>query len=127
MPVNEYECAEVRALASVLENWSTGDETGDEHAEGVAHLVTTDEPRSPLRGDAADPANEWLSVERAGRVLGIGIHTVYGLINRGELVAYRIGRVYRIRREDIAAFLESARVKPGDLHHLAPDAVGSSR
>ena len=43
---------------------------------------------------------------------------MYGLINRGELIAYRIGRVYRIRAEDVAAFLESARVKPGDLRHL---------
>ena len=127
LPVNEFEHAEVRALARVLENWPTGDEADDERADDVAQFDSTSERSSGLRAPSGDTMNEWLSVERAGRALGIGVHTVYGLINRGELVAYRIGRVYRIRREDIAVFLESARVKPGDLQHLAPDTVGWSR
>lgn len=63
---------------------------------------------------------EWLSVENTGRALGVGTQLVYRLINRGELVAYRIGRVYRVRRTDIDDYLESVRVQPGDLEHLTP-------
>ena len=67
--------------------------------------------------------NGWLSIEDVARELGIQARTVYRLINDGQLIAYRMGRVYRIRQEDVAAFLEGARVKPGDLGHLLPDVV----
>lgn len=65
-------------------------------------------------------SGEWLSVDLAARHLGITSRTVHGLLNRGELVGYKIGRVYRIRTEDIVAYLDSARIKPGDLDHLLP-------
>lgn len=65
-------------------------------------------------------STEWFSVEQAGAQLGIGSRTVYGLIDRGELAAYRMGRVYRIRSVDIDAYLETARVQPGTLEHLHP-------
>ena len=67
--------------------------------------------------------NGWLSIEDVAAQLGIQARTVYRLINDGQLVAYRMGRVYRVRQDDVAAFLESARVKPGDLGHLLPDVV----
>lgn len=65
--------------------------------------------------------SEWLSMEDVGEELGIGVKTVYRLINRGELVAYRIARNYRVRPADVVAYLESARVKPGEMDHLIPD------
>jgi hypothetical protein len=41
-------------------------------------------------------------------------------IDEGHVPAYKLGRVMRIRRSDLDAFLESVRVKPGDLKHLLP-------
>jgi excisionase family DNA binding protein len=120
--MNDFERAELRALASLLEDWPTSDKTALGYSNDVvAILDSKSDELHPLRAQAGHDVNEWLSVEGAGRTLGIGPQTVYGLINRGELVAYRIGRVYRIRIEDIAAYLESARVKPGDLRHLMPE------
>ena len=118
-PVNDFERAELRALASLLEDWPTSDKTALGYANDVVALVDSKSGElQNLRAHAGDGVKEWLSVEGTGRLLGIGGHTVYGVINRGELVAYRIGRVYRIRLGDVATFLETARVKPGDLHHL---------
>jgi excisionase family DNA binding protein len=52
--------------------------------------------------------------------------TVYGLINAGQLPGYRIGRVIRVRREDLDRYLESARIKPGALDHLCGTALTRS-
>lgn len=113
--MNDFERAELRALASLLEDWPTKDKTALGYANDVVALVDSKSGElQHLRAPAGDGVREWLSVEGAGRLLGIAGHTVYGLINRGEFVAYRIGRVYRIRLEDVATFLETARVKPGD-------------
>lgn len=43
--------------------------------------------------------------------LNCHILTVNRLVQRGELPAYKIGRYYRFRREDIEAWLEKQRVK----------------
>ena len=42
------------------------------------------------------------------------------MIDEGDLPAYKIGRVLRLRRHEVDAFIESCRVKPGDLTHLLP-------
>jgi excisionase family DNA binding protein len=44
--------------------------------------------------------------------------TVYRLVNKGELPAYRVSRMIRIRTEDFDRYLESQRIQPGDLDHL---------
>lgn len=62
----------------------------------------------------------WLGSADAARQLGITPRTLYRLISEGELPGYKIGRVLRIKLADIEAFLESARVQPGDLEHLYP-------
>ena len=54
--------------------------------------------------------------------LGVSIRTVYGMINRGELPAYHMGRVIRVRRSDLQSFLLTQRLKPGELDHLLPGA-----
>lgn len=41
--------------------------------------------------------------------------TVPRFIGRGELTAYRFGRVIRIRESDLEAFIESCRIEPGTL------------
>ncbi len=40
---------------------------------------------------------------------------------QGELPAYRFGRVIRVKRVDVEAFIERSRIEPGTLDHLSPD------
>ena len=58
---------------------------------------------------------EWLSTTEVARRLAMRPRTVYGFIDRGELAAYRFGRVIRVREPDLAAFIEAARILPGEL------------
>ena len=37
--------------------------------------------------------------------------TVYGWLRRGKLPALKLGRLWRVRPEDLEGFLESARTK----------------
>ena len=50
--------------------------------------------------------------------LSVVARTVYRLVNNGELPAYRVSRMIRIRPEDLDRYLESQRIRPGDLDHL---------
>jgi excisionase family DNA binding protein len=63
----------------------------------------------------------WLSVQAAASELEVTTRTIYRFINDGKLAAYRIGRVYRIRRSDLNSFLVRAALQPGDLDHLVDD------
>ena len=50
--------------------------------------------------------------------LGIYLTTLYRLINAGDLPAYQIGRVIRLRRVEVDAYIERSGVRPGELDHL---------
>lgn len=63
----------------------------------------------------------WLGTNEAARRLGINTRTLYRLIDDGALTGYKIGRVIRIKEEDVEAFLDSSRIEPGSLAHLYPD------
>jgi excisionase family DNA binding protein len=65
-------------------------------------------------------ASEWLSTTDAKDRLGITLRTLYKLIDEGQLPAYKIGRVIRLREEDVATFIDQSRIKPGSLEHLYP-------
>lgn len=54
------------------------------------------------------------------RLLGIRLKTLYGLINSGDLPAYKIGRVSRLRRVEVTAYVGRCRIKPGTLGDLYP-------
>lgn len=71
--------------------------------------------------DKRNPASLWLSVQAAASELEVTTRTIYRFINDGKLAAYRIGRVYRIRRTDLEQFLNGAAIRPGDLDHLVDD------
>lgn len=60
-------------------------------------------------------ADEWLGTREAAEELGISQRTLYRLIDEGAIVAYQIGRNLRIRRSDLADYLERVRVRPGSL------------
>lgn len=64
---------------------------------------------------------KWLSTAEASRRLGIGLRTLYRLIDEGRLPAYKFGRVIRLQQQEVEDFIERARIKPGELEHLYPD------
>jgi len=71
---------------------------------------------------------EWLSSGDAADHLGVGLRTLYKFIDDGDLPAYRMGRVIRLKRADLDAFIESRRIRPGSLEHLRADLpVGDTR
>ncbi|MEX0868594.1 MAG: helix-turn-helix domain-containing protein, partial [Nitriliruptoraceae bacterium] len=53
---------------------------------------------------------EWLNTKAAARRLGITTRTLYRLIDDGKLPAYKFGRVIRLQRAEVDAFIESARI-----------------
>lgn len=69
----------------------------------------------------AAPEIEWLSTQDAARRLGITPRTLYRFIDLGDLPAYRLGRVIRLKADDVDAFIESSLIEPGSLEHLYPD------
>jgi len=54
---------------------------------------------------------ELLTMEEAAKILRVDYKTVYRLVRSGELPAGRVGRVYRIKRGDLAAYFESSKKK----------------
>jgi excisionase family DNA binding protein len=65
---------------------------------------------------------KWLGTKRAASYLGVTPRTLYRLIDHGHVPAYKLGRVIRVKEEDLAAHLERARIAPGSLRHLYPEA-----
>ena len=47
-----------------------------------------------------------LSIEEVAEIFGLEYKTVYKLVKTGELPCARIGRVYRVNRADLEAYLE---------------------
>ncbi len=69
---------------------------------------------------------DWLSTADAAKSLGITTRTLYRFINQGDLAGYRFGRVIRVKRVDVEAFIEASRIEPGTLDHLSPDSSVST-
>jgi excisionase family DNA binding protein len=67
----------------------------------------------------------WMSTRQAAAYLGITPRTLYRLIDSGQVPAYRFGRVFRLQGREIDAFIDSARIQPGDLRHLYDADEGS--
>ena len=43
----------------------------------------------------------WKSIQQTADLLGVHYNTVYRMVRRGELEAYKVGRIIRISDEDI--------------------------
>lgn len=50
-----------------------------------------------------------LSVSEVAKRLGVSAEAVKRRIRAGELVAYKVGGLYRVAEEDLKRFLEGAR------------------
>lgn len=68
----------------------------------------------------------WVGTHEASRRLGIGLRTLYRLIDAGELPAYKLGRVIRLRENDLETYVEACRIEPGELSHLYPASAGQA-
>jgi excisionase family DNA binding protein len=65
----------------------------------------------------------WLGTTEAAERLGVVPRTLYRMINEGQIPAYKMGRVIRVKESDLETFLEGTRVQPGSLSHLYPDKI----
>ena len=63
----------------------------------------------------------WMSTQEAARRLGITPRTLYRFVDEGALPAYKMGRVFRLKRSDVDEFMEASRIAPGSLEHLYPE------
>ena len=55
---------------------------------------------------------DYLTVQDAADMLGVEYKTIYRAVVSGQLPAFRIGRVYRIRRQDFDAYLNARMTSP---------------
>lgn len=62
----------------------------------------------------------WLNTKVAAERLGVTLRSLYRFIDDGDLVAYKFGRVIRLKEGDVEAFIDACRIAPGDLEHLLP-------
>lgn len=77
--------------------------------------------------EPAVPVNDqiqWMSTKEAAEYLGVTLRSLYRFIDEGAVTAYKFGRVIRLKREDVVAFIEASRVAPGSLEHLYPEPKG---
>lgn len=47
-----------------------------------------------------------LSVKEVASLLGLGVTTIYALMNRGHLLASKVGGLTKIKSEDYEAFIQ---------------------
>lgn len=58
---------------------------------------------------AVMPDKPFLTLEEIAELLSVEYQLVYRLVRRKELPAVRVGRVYRVSREDLDAYLHRSR------------------
>lgn len=85
--------------------------------------MSPDDHQPPDVGTRAEPPTadteiRWLSTREAARHLGITTRTLYRLIDSGQVPAYKVGRVIRLKAAEVDHFIEAARIQPGSLEHL---------
>lgn len=52
-------------------------------------------------------SNEYLTPREVMELLAIGRNTFYRLVNSGDLTAFRIGKLWRVRRDSLEYFMRS--------------------
>ena len=53
--------------------------------------------------------DEWVSLSRAAKILGVCVRTVQREIERRKLIAFRVGRSLRIRMSELQRYMEEQR------------------
>ncbi len=68
----------------------------------------------------ADPIR-WMSTRETSERLGVTLRTLYRFIDEGQIPAFKLGRVIRLKESDVEQFIEGSRIAPGALEHLYPE------
>jgi excisionase family DNA binding protein len=58
--------------------------------------------------------DEWLTLAQIADELQLHIETVREWVRTKRLIAYRVGRDYRVKRTDLDKFLEERRTRPDE-------------
>lgn len=58
-----------------------------------------------------DAFGHYLTVAETAAILRVSKMTVYRSIQEGALTAYKFGRSYRIRKEDLSEYIEHSRIE----------------
>lgn len=66
----------------------------------------------------------WLSSNEAAKRLGVSLRTLYKFVDEGQLPAYKLGRLIRLKQDEVDSFIDSTRIEPGTLEHLYPETRG---
>jgi len=102
------------------------------YAQGPRHPAVGLGPRAvapPGRRRWASRSQRWpttCGAADAADRLGITQRTLNRLIDAGQVPAYKMGRVLRVKATDLDMFLEHSRVAPGSLKHLCLEAKGDT-
>jgi len=59
------------------------------------------------------PGESWVTVEEVADHLRVKPNTVYKLIERNDLPAHRVGKLWRFAIEEIDAWVKAGRAAPG--------------
>jgi excisionase family DNA binding protein len=62
---------------------------------------------------AIQDAGSFLTVSEVARGLRVSNMTVYRLVNSGQLDAFRVGRSYRIKEEDVRRYVDQRYMDAG--------------
>lgn len=51
-----------------------------------------------------------IGTEEVSKILGLSARTIYSLVNRGDLPAYRLGRLVKFKPAEVRDFVEASRI-----------------
>ena len=68
-------------------------------------------PQAKQGGEAGGGGLDLLSIPEVCQELGMGKSWVYGRIQSGEIPSVKLGRNIKVRREDLAGYLEDQRYR----------------
>lgn len=61
------------------------------------------------------PEKKFMTLEDVAELLGVNYQLIYRLVRSGELPAIRLGRVYRVTKEDLTAYLQKQKTAGGGV------------
>jgi excisionase family DNA binding protein len=63
-----------------------------------------------ILGQASMEQQDWLKATEVAKLLGTTDRTVQRLVERGQLVAYKIGRTLKFKPSDLEKYLERVKI-----------------
>jgi excisionase family DNA binding protein len=113
----------IETIESHRRHRSLGDAAGGIGAKaevsGGVEPIQVERPACDVVGSCRCRA--WMSTQEAANRLGVTTRTLYRFVDEGLIPAYKMGRVFRLQKRDVDAFIETSRVEPGTLEHLYPE------